>query len=143
MTAHLPATPATSSPGLDVGEQAVSAVPPSWPWRRSALLLAGAAQLITISALVGSEPPAASWPRLLLAVAPAPLAAAAAFLPQAWRPAAAAVACVVLVVGIAGGFLPTGVLFLPALVAMIGAGARSWSESSSPAARTVTNHTKT
>ena len=25
--------------------------PPSWPWRRAALFLAGAAQLITISAL--------------------------------------------------------------------------------------------
>jgi hypothetical protein len=30
--------------------------PPSWPWRRAALFLAGAAQLITISALVGADP---------------------------------------------------------------------------------------
>src|SRR5262249_25673331 len=30
-----------------------SPAPPSWPWRRAALFLAGAAQLIAISALVG------------------------------------------------------------------------------------------
>jgi hypothetical protein len=39
------------------------------------LLLAGATQLITISALVGADPIAATWAPLLLAVAPAPLAA--------------------------------------------------------------------
>ena len=30
--------------------------PPSWPWRRAGLFLAGAAQLITLSALVGADP---------------------------------------------------------------------------------------
>ena len=55
--------------------------PPSWPWRRAALLLAGAAQLITISALVSADPMAVTWSSLLLAIAPAPLAAAAAFAP--------------------------------------------------------------
>ena len=34
----------------------VSPAAPSWPWRRTALFLAGAAQLITISALVGADP---------------------------------------------------------------------------------------
>jgi hypothetical protein len=55
----------------------VSPAPPSWPWRRAALFLAGAAQLITISALVGADPIPATWSSLLLAVAPAPVAAAA------------------------------------------------------------------
>jgi len=45
------------------------------------LFLAGAAQLITISALLSADPIAATWSSLLLAVAPAPLAAAAAFAP--------------------------------------------------------------
>ena len=43
--------PADSSP-----ETSRSAAPPSWPWRRAALFLAGAAQLITISALVSADP---------------------------------------------------------------------------------------
>jgi hypothetical protein len=30
--------------------------PPSWAWRRGALILAGAAQLITISALTSADP---------------------------------------------------------------------------------------
>ena len=38
-----------------------SPAPPSWPWRRSALFLAGAAQLITISALVSADPSPATW----------------------------------------------------------------------------------
>jgi uncharacterized membrane protein len=60
---------------------AVSAAPPSWPWRRAALLLAGAAQLITISALLSADPIPVTWSSLLLAIAPALLAAAAAFMP--------------------------------------------------------------
>jgi hypothetical protein len=69
--------------------------PPSLPWRRGALILAGAAQLITISALTSADPLAVTWSALLLAITPAPLAAAAAFAPapvdrlarhRAWRP---------------------------------------------------------
>jgi hypothetical protein len=100
----------------------------SWAWRRSALLLSLAAQLITISALRGADPPVASWPRILLAIAPVPLAAAAALGPTRWRVLAAAIACAGLVTGIAGGWLPTGVLFLPALVAFAGAGVKAWRE---------------
>jgi hypothetical protein len=51
----------------------VSPAPASWAWRRAALFLVGAAQLITISALVGADPIPATWSSLLLAVAPAPL----------------------------------------------------------------------
>jgi hypothetical protein len=57
------------------------AAPPSRRWLRWALLLAGAAQLITISAVTRLDPVAATWSALLLAVAPAPLAAAAEFAP--------------------------------------------------------------
>jgi len=69
--------------------------PPSWPWRRAALFLAGAAQLITISALVGVDPPPVTWSSVLLAIAPAPLAAVAAFAP-------APVNRLAVVVGVAG-----------------------------------------
>jgi uncharacterized membrane protein len=74
--------PADVSPALGTaaGLAAVPA-PPSWPWRRTALILAGAAQLITISALLGSDPIPAAWSSLLLAIAPALIAAAAAFAP--------------------------------------------------------------
>lgn len=54
-----------------------SSAPPSWPWRRGVLILAGAAQLMTISALTSADPLAVTWWALLLAIVPAPLAAAA------------------------------------------------------------------
>lgn len=41
--------------------------PGSWPWRRAALLLCIAAQLITIAALEGADPIPATWAALLLA----------------------------------------------------------------------------
>ena len=50
-------------------------------WLRGAFYLAGAAQLITISALLSADPEPATWAMLLLAVAPVLLAAAAAFAP--------------------------------------------------------------
>ena len=60
------------------------AAPGSWPWRRAALLASIAAQLITIAALEGADPIPATWTAVLLAVAPAPLALAAAFAPARW-----------------------------------------------------------
>jgi hypothetical protein len=81
---------------------------PSWAWRRSALLLAAAAQLITISARLGQDPPPVTWASLLLALAPAPLAAAAAFTPGPVNMLAAVVGVLVLVAGIAGAVLHTG-----------------------------------
>ena len=83
------------------------------------MLLAGAAQLITISALLSADPLAVTWWSLLLAIAPAPLAAVAAFAPAALARAAVAAAAVVLVAGIAGGILHTGLLFLLALVVLV------------------------
>ena len=102
--------------------------PPSWPWRRGALILAGAAQLITISALTSADPLAVAWSSLLLAIAPGPLAAIAAFAsPRVARPAAA-VALVVLVAGIVGGILHTGLFFLPALIVLAVGTVKLWQE---------------
>jgi hypothetical protein len=116
-------TPADSSP-----EASGSSAPPSWPWRRAALLLAGAAQLITISALVGADPIAATWSSLLLAVAPAPLAAAAAFAPAPVNLLAAAAGMAVLVAGIAGQLTHTGLFFVPALVVLAVGAVKLWRE---------------
>ena len=106
----------------------VSPAPPSWPWRRAALFLAGAAQLITISALVGADPIPVTWSSLLLAVAPAPLAAAAAFAPAPASLLAAAAGIVVLVVGIVAQVTHTGLFFLPALVVLAVGAVKLWHE---------------
>jgi hypothetical protein len=110
--------------------------PPSWPWRRAALLLAIAAQLIAISALVSADPIAANWSSLLLAIAPAPLALAAAYAPAPVSKLAAVTGVAALIAGIAGQATQTGatqpdwvfVFFLPALVVLAVGGARLWSE---------------
>ena len=107
-----------------------SAAPPSWPWRRAALFLAGAAQLITIAALLSVDPIPVTWSSLLLGIAPALLAAAAAFAPAPVNLLAAAAGVVVLVAGIAGQITHTGVLFLPALVTLAVGGVKLWREQS-------------
>jgi hypothetical protein len=94
--------------------------PPSWPWRRGALLLAGAAQLITIAALIGSDPMGVTWWSLLLAIAPVPLTAVAAFWPaRVARLVAAWAGAVVILAGLIGGVLHTGLFFAPALVVLV------------------------
>jgi hypothetical protein len=105
-------------------------MPPSWPWRWGALLLAGAAQLITISALVGVDPLAVTWWSLLLAIAPAPLAAAATFAPARLNLLAAVAGVVILIVGIAGGILHIGLFFVPALVVLAVGAVKLWREPS-------------
>jgi hypothetical protein len=101
---------------------------PRRPWLVGALLLSGAGQLITISALLSVDPLAATWWALLLAIAPAPLAAVAAFAPAALARAVAAALAVVLIVGIVGGVLHTGLFFLPALVVLVVGGRALWRE---------------
>ena len=101
---------------------------PRRPWLVGALFLAGGAQLITISALLSVDPLAVTWWSVLLAVAPAPLAAVAAFAPAALARAAAAALAVVLIAGIVGGILHTGLLFLPALVVLVLGGRALWRE---------------
>jgi hypothetical protein len=93
--------------------------PPSWPWRRRAVLLAGAAQLITIAALVSVDPLAPSWWSILLAIAPAPLAAVAAFAPARVARLVAWVDVAVMIAGIIGGVLHTGLFFAPALIVLV------------------------
>ena len=105
----------------------VSPAPPSWPWRRAALFLAGAAQLITISALVGADPIPATWLSLLLAVVPAPLAAVVAFALASVNLLAAA-GIVVLVVGIVAQVTHTGLFFVPALVVLAVGAVKLWRE---------------
>jgi len=130
-TQHAPAptspVPGTATPASPV----LVPAPPSWAWRRSALLLAIAAQLITIAALVPNDLPlAATWSSLLLATAPAPLAAAAAFAPAPLNRLAAVVGVLVLIAGIVGGITHTGVFIVPALVCLAVGGAKLWREPS-------------
>jgi len=127
----MPNAPADTSPAAGIpASSAVTPVPaaPSWPWLRAALILAGAAQLITISALLSVDPLAVTWSSLLLAIAPAPVAAAAAFAPAPVNRLAAAVGVLVLVAGIAGGIVHTGLFFVPALVALAVGGVKLWRE---------------
>ena len=125
-------SPVDVSPATGTGPLPSAAVPapPSWPWRRAALFLAGAAQLITISALAGVDPPPVTWASVLLAIAPAPLAAVAAFAPAPVSLLAAVAGVLVLVAGIAGALLHTGLFFVPALVALAVGGAKLWRERS-------------
>jgi hypothetical protein len=123
-------SPATST-SAPAGSLPVPA-PPSWVWRRGALILAGAAQLITISALTSADPLAVTWASLLLAIAPAPLAAAAAFAPAPVNRLAAAAGVLVLVAGIAGSIVHTGLFFVPALVVLAVGGVKLRHEQSRP-----------
>jgi hypothetical protein len=127
----------TSQPPPTVGASAASASATSAPvpsqsvfsgtsWQRGGFLLAGAAQLITISALLSADPLAATWSALLLAIAPAPLAAVAAFARPGVARLAALAAAVGMLVGIVGGIGRIGTLFIPALIAVVIGGARLW-----------------
>jgi hypothetical protein len=120
--------PSASSPQATVTAIPLASAPLSWPWLRTALILAGAAQLITISALVSADPLAATWSSLLLATAPAPLAAVTAFAPAPVAKPAAVIAVLVLAAGIAGAVLHTGLFFVPAFVVLIVGGLRLWGE---------------
>ena len=120
---------AGTSPLAGTAKPAASTVVlPSWPWRRAALILAAAAQLITISALNSADPLAVTWSALLLAIAPAPLAAVTAFAPAPVARLAAVACAAVLVAGIAGGIGHTGLFFVPALVAVVVGGVKLWRE---------------
>ena len=92
------------------------------------MFLAGATQLIIISALVGADPLAVTSWSLRLAIAPAPVAAVAAFAPAPVNRLAAVAGVVILVVGIAGGILHTGLFFVPALAALAVGGVKLWRE---------------
>jgi hypothetical protein len=133
MTTQSP--PADTSPTQITAASAVRKAvpaPPSWPWRRAGLFLAGAAQLIIISALNSADPLAVTWSSLLLAIAPAPLAAAAAFAPARLNLLAAVAAILVLIAGIADEILHIGLFFVPALVVLAIGALKLWREQSRP-----------
>ncbi len=128
----MPNAPAGTSPAARLPAPSAALpvpAPPGWPWRMAAPFLAGAAQLITISALVGADPLAVmtQW-SLLLAIAPVPVAPAAAFAPAPVNRLAAAAGVLILVAGIAGRILRTGLFFVPALVALVVGGVKLWRE---------------
>jgi hypothetical protein len=126
--------PADGSPEASPAAPTVaSPAPPSWPWRRAALFLVGAAQLITISALVGVDPIPATWSSLLLAVAPAPLAAAAAFASAPVNLLAAVAGIAVLAVGVVAQVTHTVLFFVPALVVLAVGAVKLWREQVSSA----------
>jgi hypothetical protein len=122
-----PAEPA-AAPASAAAPGGTSTVPAagSRPLLRGALLLCIAAQLITISALNSADPIPVTWAAVLLAVAPAPVAALAAFAPAPAARLAAVLGLAVLVTGIAGQVTHTGLFFIPALAAMTVATARLW-----------------
>ncbi len=105
-------TPAAKAAG------SAAPAPAGWRWLLAAFLLAGAAQMITISALTSADPLAVTWFSLLLAVAPAPLTAAAAFAPTPASRVGALAALAALAAGIGGGIAHIGLWFLPALVVL-------------------------
>ena len=119
-------TPAEDTP--TPAAAAPSAAGSSWPWLRAALLLAVAAQLITIAALEVADPIPVTWAALLLAIAPAPLSALAAWVPAPVARLAAPLTVVVLVAGIDGQVTHTGLFFVPALAAMAVAALILWRE---------------
>ncbi len=102
----------------------------SKPWLRGAFLLAGAAQIVTISALLSADPLPATWSALLLAIAPALLTALAAFAPRWAASTAAIAAAVAMIVGIVGGIGRVGSLFIPALIVLVVGAVRLWLASS-------------
>jgi hypothetical protein len=99
---------------------------PARLWMRAAFLFAGAAQLITISALESSVPAPSTWAVLLLAVAPVFLVAAAVFAPAPVNRVAAVVAAIVLLIGLIGAASYTGWFFAPALGALAVGAAKLW-----------------
>ena len=79
---------------------------------------------------MGADPIPATWSSLLLAVAPAPVAAAAAFAPAPVNLLATVAGIAVLAVGIVAQVTHTGVFFVPALVVLAVAAAKLWHEQS-------------
>ena len=69
-----------------------------------------------------------TWSALLLAIAPAPLAAVAVFAPVAVARLAVIVAAVVVAAGTAGAVGHTGLFFVPALVSLVVGTVRLWRE---------------
>jgi hypothetical protein len=72
----------------------------------------------------------ATWASLLLAISPAPLAAAAEFAPARPNLVAAVAGVVVLIAGIVGEILHIGLFFVPALMVLAVGTVKLWREQS-------------
>jgi hypothetical protein len=127
-TENAPADVTAATSPAPVPRPTAAPASPSQRCLRGALLLAGAAQLITISALVSADPLAATWSSLLLAIAPAPVAATMLLIPGPAKRLAVIATGVILVVGIVGGITHTGLFFLPALVLLVVGAVLLWRE---------------
>jgi hypothetical protein len=129
-----PSVPSQTTPPLIISPRvAKRSTVPSWPWRRGAMLLAGAAQLIAISALTNSSNPVpATWVPLLLAIAPVLLAAATAFAPARIGRLTGIAGIAALLAGTIGAIGQTGlqyaIFFVPALVVLIVGTIKLWRE---------------
>ncbi len=97
-------------------------------WLLAGLLLAGAAQLIAVAVVTSADRIAspAPWWAVLLATAPAPLAAVAAFAPRTIARVAVVLAVAAVLAGLIGGVTHNGLFFAPALVALVIGGLRLW-----------------
>jgi hypothetical protein len=116
--------PAASAPA-----PAAAARRPGWQWRWAAFFLSGAGQVVTISSLQWIGAPSATWAALLLATAPVLLGVLIAFGRVPVARLAAVVSAVAIIAGIAGDWR-IGLLFVPALIAVLGAGFALWRQPS-------------
>ena len=130
VTAVAPVTSTSTSAGPLAAMLAAARRRPGWKWCRAAFFLSGAAQIVTISALVSIDALPATWAALLLAVAPVLLGVLIAFGPLRVARLAAVASAAVIIAGIAGGNWRTGLLFLPALIAVLIAGFMLWRQPS-------------
>jgi hypothetical protein len=104
----------------------VESAQPHWKWRQAVLFLCVGAQLITISALLGSVPVPETWASVLLAVAPIPLAVPVAFGPTRVARMMVPLLAIALIAGLAGSITHAGWVFVPALVVLAMTAARLW-----------------
>ena len=97
-------------------------------WLLAGLLLAGAAQFIAVAVVTSADRIAspAPWWAVLLATAPTPLAAVAAFAPRTIGRVAVVLAVAAVLAGLIGGIAHNGLFFAPALVALVIGGLRLW-----------------
>jgi hypothetical protein len=131
MTTQPTVSSTTTSPLIISPRVAKRSTIPSWPWVRGAMLLAAAAQWIAIAVLVQTANPVpATWDRLLLAIAPVPLAVATAFAPARFARLAAVALLAALLAGTIGAIGQSGqqyaVFFVPALLVLIVGTVKLW-----------------
>jgi hypothetical protein len=129
MTTKTAASPPESRQSADTGQAhdvIAAARARNGQWLLAGLLLSGAAQLVAIAVLTSADPIPVSWWSLLLAIAPAPLAAVAAFAPRPVAKVAVVAVLAAVIAGLVGGIAHNGLFFAPALLTLIVGGWRLW-----------------